>query len=84
MSFFHRPNTGCAKSSYTIYYILYTYFWPTLYIKPNETICTYDAEDISRCWTNHKQEFMLKDYVEIRKQTFLEGGGDRKRQPELK
>jgi hypothetical protein len=25
-------NTGCAKSRYTLYYIIYTYFWPTLII----------------------------------------------------
>jgi hypothetical protein len=25
-------HTGWAKSRYTVYYILYTYFWPTLYI----------------------------------------------------
>ena len=24
--------TGWAKSSYTVYYILYTYFWSTLYV----------------------------------------------------
>jgi len=25
-------HTGWAKTWYTMYYILYTYFWPTLYV----------------------------------------------------
>jgi len=65
-------NTGCAKSRYTvmIYYILYTYFWPTLYIKRGKANCV-----------GHflRRNCLLEHFIEGR----IEGTGRRRRRKQL-